>query len=71
MPLQFMILAIVAGLSAAVLGLTAIVDALDRYSQSRTLSAAGLMVLGLVLMGGGIVVAVNPSILYNLLYGPV
>ena len=71
MPLQFMILAIVAGLSAAVLGLTAIVDALDRFNQSRTLSAAGLMVLGLVLMGGGIVVAVNPSILYNLLYGPV
>ena len=58
MPLQSWMPAVVAGIFAAVLGLTAVVDALDRFNQGRTLSAVGIFVLGLGMTAGGIGLAV-------------
>ena len=57
MPLRGLLVPIVAGILTAALGLSATLDAIELFNQGRYLRAAALLALGIVMMGGGIMLA--------------
>ena len=57
MPLRGLLVPIAAGIIIAALGLSATLDAIELFNQGRYLRAAALLALGIVLMGGGIMLA--------------
>ena len=57
MPWGGLLVPIAAGIFVAALGLSATLDAIELFNQGRNLRAAALLALGIVMMGGGIMLA--------------